>query len=149
MRFQHQNVPYGSKAESRQDAISGRVSTAVFWAPVTLQLSRAGKIRPLAYAGAARHPELPNVPTFAEQGFPTVQFHLQMLLLGPAGMAPEVTQRLSAALAAAMRTPELRAQLQVIGIEPTHGDADQTAALIAHDSASYGRMVGKLGLRQE
>jgi tripartite-type tricarboxylate transporter receptor subunit TctC len=51
-------VPYGSEAESRQDVVSGRVSTAVFWAPVTLQLVRAGQVRALAYAGSQRHPDL-------------------------------------------------------------------------------------------
>jgi tripartite-type tricarboxylate transporter receptor subunit TctC len=114
-------VPYASEAESRQDVISGRVSTAVFWAPVTLHLSRAGKVRALAYAGSQRHPDLPEVPTFAEQGFPSLEFHLQMLLLGPAGLTLEVTQRLNAALASAMRSAELRKQLQSIGIEPSSG----------------------------
>lgn len=131
-------VPYASEAESRNDVVSGRVSTAVFWAPVTLQLSRAGKIRALGYAGTARHPDLPDVPTFAEQGFPTVEFRLEMLLLGPAGLSAEITQRLSGALGASMRTAELRAQLQAIGIEPTYGNADHAAALIAQDTTRYG-----------
>jgi tripartite-type tricarboxylate transporter receptor subunit TctC len=142
-------VPYASEAESRQDVISGRVSTAVFWAPVTLQLWRAGKIRPLAYAGSSRHPDLPDVPTFAEQGYPTVNFHLEMLLLAPAGLAPEVAQRLSAAAAAAMRSSEMRAQLHAIGIEATSGGPAEAAALIAHDTASYGELITKLGLKPE
>jgi tripartite-type tricarboxylate transporter receptor subunit TctC len=142
-------VPYASEAESRQDVISGRVSTAAFWAPVTLQLWRAGKIRPLANAGAARHPALPEVPTFAEQGYPSVNFHLEMLLLGPAGLAPEVAQRLGAASAAAMRSAEMRAQLLAIGIEATWGSAAEAAALIAHDTSSYGALITRLGLKQE
>jgi tripartite-type tricarboxylate transporter receptor subunit TctC len=129
--------------------INGRVSTAVFWAPVTLQLWRAGKIRPLAYAGSARHPDLPEVPTFAEQGYPSVNFHLEMLLLGPAGLAPAITQRLSAALAASMRNSEMQAQLLSIGIEPTWGNARQAAALIAHDISSYTELIGKLNLKEE
>ena len=136
-------VPYGSEAESRQDVISGRVATAVFWAPVTLQLHRAGKIRPLAYAGATRHPELPNVPTFAEQGYPTVHFHLQMLLLAPAGLAPDIASTLSAALASAMRSTEMRAQLQAIGIEATWGGTAQTAALIAQDTSRFAPVLGR------
>ena len=142
-------VPYGSEAESRRDVISGRVSTSVFWAPVTLQLARTGRARPLAYAGARRHPDLPDVPTFAEQGFPSVVFQLQMLLLAPAGLAPDVTQRLAAALAAAMATPELRAQIQAIGIEPSFGTAEQAATLITSDTSSYGPMIRKLGMTQE
>jgi tripartite-type tricarboxylate transporter receptor subunit TctC len=142
-------VPYASEAESRQDVINGRVSTAVFWAPVTLQLWRAGKIRPLAYAGSARHPDLPEVPTFAEQGYPSVNFHLEMLLLGPAGLAPAITQRLSAALAASMRNSEMQAQLLSIGIEPTWGNARQAMALIAHDISSYTGLIGKLNLKEE
>jgi tripartite-type tricarboxylate transporter receptor subunit TctC len=142
-------VPYASEAESRQDVISGRVSTAVFWAPVTLQLWRAGKVRPLAYAGSARHPDFPDVPTFAEQGYPSVNFHLEMLLLGPAGLAPEVAQRLSAASAAAMRSSEMRIQLSAIGIEPTWGGALEAAALIANDNARYSELITRLGLKQE
>jgi tripartite-type tricarboxylate transporter receptor subunit TctC len=136
-------VPYASEAESRQDVISGRVSTAVFWAPVTLQLSRAGKVRALAYAGSQRHPDLPDVPTFAEQGFASLEFQLQMLLLGPAGLPNEVTQRLNTALARAMGTPELRAQLRSIGIEASFGDAAYTAALIAQDTLRHGPWAAK------
>jgi tripartite-type tricarboxylate transporter receptor subunit TctC len=136
-------VPYGSEAESRQDVISGRVSTAVFWAPLTLQLSRAGKIRPLGYAGTRRHPDLPEVPTFAEQGFPAVDFRLQMLVLAPAGLPADIAQRLSTAMASAMRASEMRAQLHNIGIEPAYGDAEYTAALIAHDSKNYGPWAHK------
>jgi tripartite-type tricarboxylate transporter receptor subunit TctC len=136
-------VPYASEAESRQDVISGRVATAVFWAPVTLQLARAGKVRALAYAGSQRHPDLPEVPTFAEQGFAGLQFHLQMLLLGPAGLPADVTQRLNTALANAMRGPELRAQLQAIGITPRWGDATYAAALVAHDTLHYGPWAAK------
>jgi tripartite-type tricarboxylate transporter receptor subunit TctC len=142
-------VPYGSEAESRNDVISGRVSTAVFWAPVTLQLARAGKIRVLGYAGASRHPDLPEVPTFAEQGFPTVNFHLEMLLLGPAGLAADITQRLSRALSASMRTVELQAQLQAIGVEPTYGSPEQAAALIAQDTARFRPAPNRPGFKPE
>jgi tripartite-type tricarboxylate transporter receptor subunit TctC len=131
-------VPYGSEAESRQDVVSGRVSTAVFWAPVTLQLVRAGQVGALAYAGSQRHPDLPDVPTFAEQGFAQLQFQLQMLLLAPAGVPAAVAQRISSALASAMHTPDLRAQLQGMGIEPSFGDAASTAALITQDIQRYG-----------
>jgi tripartite-type tricarboxylate transporter receptor subunit TctC len=138
-------VPYASEAESRQDVISGRVSSAVFWAPVTLQLLRAGKIRPLAYAGTTRHPDLPDVPTFAEQGYPAVNFHLQMLMLAPAGLAPDITVKLSESLATAMSSTEMRAQLKTIGIEATWGGAAQAAALIADDTSRFGQQVRKSG----
>jgi tripartite-type tricarboxylate transporter receptor subunit TctC len=142
-------VPYASEAESRQDVISGRVSTAVFWAPVTLQLQRAGKVRALAYAGSQRHPDLPDVPTFTEQGFAGLQFHLQMLVLGPAGLPADVTQRLGTALASAMRAPELRAQLQAIGIEASFGDARYAAALIAQDTQRYGPWASKANAQSD
>ncbi len=142
-------VPYGSEAESRQDIVSGRVSTAVFWAPVTMQLLQAGKIRPLAYAGTVRHPDLPDVPTFAEQGYPTVNFHLQMLMLAPAGLAPDITAKLSESLAAAMRSTEMRGQLKAIGIEPTWGGAAQAAALIADDTSRFGQQVRKTGTKPD
>jgi tripartite-type tricarboxylate transporter receptor subunit TctC len=134
-------VPYASEAESRQDVISGRVSSAVFWPPVTMQLLRAGKIRPLAYAGTTRHPDFPDVPTFTEQGYPSVVFHLQMLMLAPAGLAPDITAKLSESLSTAMRSTEMRAQLKAIGIEPTWGGAAQTAALIADDTSRFGQQV--------
>jgi tripartite-type tricarboxylate transporter receptor subunit TctC len=108
-----------------------------------LQLQRAGKIRPLAYAGTNRHADFPDVPTFAEQGYPTVDFHLQMLMLAPAGLAPDITLKLSAALANAMRSTELRAQLQAIGIEPTWGGAASAAALIAQDTSRFAPVLSK------
>jgi tripartite-type tricarboxylate transporter receptor subunit TctC len=72
-----------------------------------------------------------------------------MLLLAPAGLAPEIAQRLSAASAAAMRSSEMRAQLHAIGIQANWGGAAEAAALIAHDTASYGELITKLGLKPE
>ena len=142
-------APYRNEAESRADVLSGRVSTAVFWAPVAVPLVRAGRLRALAYAGATRHALLPEVPTFAELGYGAVQLQLEMLLLAPAGLPPDTAQRLSDALREAALGSQLKAELLAIGITPHHGTAAQTATLIDNDARSLGQTVRQLGLKQD
>ena len=100
-------VPYRNEAESRIDVLSGRVSTAVFWAPVAVPMVQAGRLTALAYAGATRHPLLPEVPTFTEVGAKDMDIGAWYGFFAPAGTPREVVARLNAAVAGMLTNQEL------------------------------------------
>ncbi len=80
------NVPYRG-GEGRADLLGGRVHINVAPVPQMLPLVREGKVRPLAYTGPRRSPDLPDVPTMTESGLPQVGFDpdVWMAIFAPAG----------------------------------------------------------------
>jgi tripartite-type tricarboxylate transporter receptor subunit TctC len=79
---------------------------------------KAGKMRPIAVTGVKRHPLLPDVPTFEElglRGFDGVQWYG---IVGPAGMAPEITRQLNTEINKALADPKLRERLSAEALEP-------------------------------
>jgi tripartite-type tricarboxylate transporter receptor subunit TctC len=67
---------------------------------------KAGKLRPIAIAGATRDPELPDVPTVIEAGYPKLQAPFWLGVVAPAGTPPAIVKKLNAALRDALNDPK-------------------------------------------
>jgi len=102
LKFIHYNTstPYS-------DLISGQIS-GIFEAvlPVIGNV-KSGRLRVLAISGTSRYPQLPDVPTFAEAGYPSYDPMVWIGLLAPAGTPPQIINRMSAAIAQVAKTPEI------------------------------------------
>ena len=123
------------------DLINGLVSMAIIPSTVAIPQVQAGKLRALANTSDKRSPQLPDVPTIAEAGFPDVTvlswygFHV------PAGTPRDVIQRISAAAGAAAATPEVQGRLAAAGGEAGFlGTADFVAFMQA-DAERWGRFA--------
>jgi len=123
------------------DLINNLVSMAIIPSTVAIPQVQAGKLRALANTSDKRSPQLPDVPTIAEAGYPDVTvlswygFHV------PAGTPREAIQRLSAAVGAAAAAPEVQARLAAAGGEAGFlGTADFTAFMRA-DAERWGRFA--------
>ena len=68
------SVPYRGGEQARADLLGGRVHINIAPVPTLLPLIREGKVRPLAYTGPRRSPDLPDVPTMIESGLPQVGY---------------------------------------------------------------------------
>ena len=68
------NLPYRGGEQARADLLGGRVHINIAPAPQLISLIQDGKMRPLAYTGRKRSPDLPDVPTMTESGYPQVGF---------------------------------------------------------------------------
>ncbi len=84
---------------------------------VLLAHIQAGKIRALAVTSEKRIPQLPNLPTFAEAGYPQLTENLWTGLLAPAGTPTPIIQKLSSALGEALKTPEVEKAYQKLDVE--------------------------------
>jgi tripartite-type tricarboxylate transporter receptor subunit TctC len=91
---------------------------------------RAGKLRALAVTGNARLSALPGVPTLQEQGLAPLEVSSWWGIVGPAGMAPPVVQRLNAVAHAALGEETLRSSLASITVEPSPGTPEAFGAHI-------------------
>jgi tripartite-type tricarboxylate transporter receptor subunit TctC len=140
------HVPYRGGALSLQDVAAGQV-------PITMTdyaggggMIRAGKVRPLAVANTTRLPQLPDVPTFGELGYPGVVADAFGGLVVPAKTPPEIVARLHAAVQAAVNDPVVKARLVEIGYEPVGNTPQQFAAMLQQENARWGKLIRELNI---
>jgi tripartite-type tricarboxylate transporter receptor subunit TctC len=124
-----------------QDMLGGQLDVMTPGLAAALPHIRSGKVKPLAVTGLARHPLLPNVPTFEEsglKGFDGVQWYG---IVGPAKMSPEVTKKLSDEIGKALAAPALQERLTAEAIEPMPMSPAQFGAYIQSELERYGTLA--------
>ena len=130
VEFTH--VPYRGSAPALTDTISGTLPAIMESLPIALPHLRAGRLRPLATSEAERSPALPDVPTFAEAGFPAATATNWFGFSLPAGVAQEIVARWDAELAALLADAGVVERFAAIGVRPGRlGPAEYTALVRA------------------
>ena len=115
-------VPYKSGSESTTALMSGQVQGTSEASIVSLpHLQHGGKIKALATTWTRRIAAYPDLPTAVEQGFKEVQIAHWAGVHAPAGVSPEIMDKLAAAVDASMKNPAIVARLRPLGIEPIGG----------------------------
>jgi len=112
------HVPYKGTAAAQVDLLAGRVQIMFDSLSSGLVNAKSGKVKALAVTSPKRWPMSPELPTLEEIGLPETDMMAVFGLLAPAGTPKAVIDRLSAALLAGMRTPDVRARINQIGAEP-------------------------------
>jgi tripartite-type tricarboxylate transporter receptor subunit TctC len=135
------HVPYKGTGPAMIDLVTGRIPVILDGLPSQLSNIQAGTIRPLAAMSTARSPKLPDVPTMAEAGYPTVLGGLWFGLSGPAGLSKDVVDRLSAELAKINTDPTFLDRLQSFGIISTPLRNDDYVKFIQFEISRYGRIA--------
>ena len=135
------HIPYRGSAPAVQDLLGRRVAAMVLPVHTALPLATDGRIRLLAVGSPARVPAAPDTPTFAEAGLPGVEVDLWYGLLGPAGLPPDLVQRLNAILNAWLAQPATREAFAAQGMTPSGGPPAAFAALIARDLRRWAAVI--------
>lgn len=143
------HIPYKSAAFAYPDMISGSVTMIFDALPSAIQYIRTGKVRPVAMMSDQRTPLLPDVPTFAESGYPGVTLRLWVGLHGPAGLPPAIVQRLNDALAKALVAPDLRERYASVGADPLPMPAREFGAMVRDDVATLAKTIESAGIKPE
>ncbi|MBX9751094.1 MAG: tripartite tricarboxylate transporter substrate binding protein [Roseococcus sp.] len=135
------HVPYRGSAPALTDTISGQIPSIMESLPIALPHLRGGRLRALATSEATRPASLPDIPTFAEQGFPQVTSSNWFGFSAPAGLPPEITARWDAEIAAALADPAVVERFTAIGVRPgAEGPAGYTA-LIASELTRWRAVI--------
>src|SRR5215831_16731631 len=106
------HVPYRGASLAVADLIAGHVPVTSTTLTTAATQIKAGKARALAVTSLKRIPEFPDVPTFAELGFPELTASIWFSLSGPAGMPPEIVNRLNAEVRRVLKLPDVRERLR-------------------------------------
>lgn len=107
---------------------------------------QAAKLKGLGVASAKRAAVTPNVPTYAEAGFPVFEAASWVGVFAPSNTPPDVIAKLNATIEQVMKDPELRQKLTAIGFDPIEGTQAQAESYYKSEVAKWGKMVKTLGL---
>lgn len=135
------HVPYQGTGPSKADLVAGRVDVKIEAYATSRALVQDGRLTVLAVTGKERAPDLPNVPTIAESGYPGYESRYWMGVLGPTGMPPDVVAKLEKAFVTASKMPSVAKQLKPQSIEPQGLPAKDLEALIKKEIAKWAEVI--------
>jgi tripartite-type tricarboxylate transporter receptor subunit TctC len=110
---------------------------------------RSGKVRALAVSSAKRHPQVPDVPTVAEQGYRGYEVISWYGLLAPAGTPKPVVALLNRETVKILKTAEVRDRMAADGAEPVSSTPEELAAYIRSETARWAKVVRESGATAE
>lgn len=144
-RFNH--VPYRGAAPALNDLLAGTVESMVIDLPSGAEHLRSGRIKPLAVCSAARHPDLPGVPTVQEAlGLRGFEAFAWQGLVAPARTPDAVAARLTAELAAALADTAVTDRMRGLGLEPLAGGPDEFKAHMEAERAVWVPLIKERGI---
>jgi len=138
------NVPYAGGAPALTAVIAGQAD--VLFDLVRTRV-KSGELRALAITGASRDPDLADVPTLAETGYPAVTSTSGTGIVGPARMPKEIVASLNGKLNELLRMPDTQARLKSLGFVPKSGPPEEFGAWAAQERQRWTRVVKESGAK--
>ena len=131
------HVPYRSAGPAISDLIGGQVPLMFGPSPVVVPLVQAGRLRPLAFTGLKRTPQLPNVPTVDEAGIKGYESTGWYGLYGPRGMPRPIVDKLNAAVRQMVQSQDVRDRFTALNLEPVGSTPEEFAKFLKEDYERY------------
>jgi len=143
------HVPYKGPAPAMQDVMGGQVDCGFLAGPTVLPHVRSGKLVALAVSGSRRSSLLPEVPTVAESGFAGFDASFSLVLFAPRGTPAPVIQAMHAAMASALKMPDVVEKLRQSEQEVVATSPADTVTRLTNDSNKWGEVARRINLRLE
>jgi len=140
------HVPYRGAGPALNDAIAGQVDAITDNLSSTLPHLQEGRLRPLAVLGAERSKVLPDVPTYAELGFPEMGTGGWFGLVAPAGTPQSIVERLNQAVQQALQREDVIKQLKGQGMIPMRMSVSEADRYVKSEVARWGQLMQAAGI---
>jgi len=141
------HVPHKGAGPAALAVLSGEPPIGSLAVTAPIGFIRAGQLRALAISSATRNPQLPDVPTFTELGYPQIQDYTWVGFFAPAGTPQEIVQKLNDAMNRAIRAPDVRDKLEQLLFEPVGGTPQQFSEYVRAEVAKWGAVVKQTGAK--
>ena len=139
------HVPFKETSSLYQSVANGEVTWALGSLGSAGALIQSGRLRVLAIADTQRSAAMPDVPTLAEAGGPSVSVPTWVALFAPAGTSPQVVNRIRESVHIALDTPEVRSKLMGFGFLPAKASGAEVSDWIRNDQVHYTALVKQTG----
>lgn len=127
------HVPYKGSAPAMTDLIGGQIPLTFDTNVASMPMIAAGKVKAIAVTSLQRYPQLPNVPTIAESGYPGFEMVPWIVVVAPKGLPPDVQRKLSAALEDTLKNKDINAELVKTGVQVQFEPASAYATRVAKE----------------
>jgi tripartite-type tricarboxylate transporter receptor subunit TctC len=141
------HVPYKGAGPAYIDLIAGQTNAMFALELSVAPFVKSGKIRPIAAASAKRTAASPDLPTFAEAGFPGFEATSWIAMVAPAATSGDIINRLNAATARVIQSPSVREKFATQGAEPVGDSPPEFAAYLRSEVAKWAKVVKASGAR--
>jgi tripartite-type tricarboxylate transporter receptor subunit TctC len=135
------HVPYRGTAPLTTDLLGGQVHVGMDFMPTYVPLVNDGKLRALAVTSSERAPELPNVMTVAEAGFPGFEATAWYAIVAPVGMPADIVQKINAATNDYLKSEKGKAQLVQFSMQAAGGTPEDLKAYVASELKKWGPII--------
>ncbi len=142
-------ITYKSTSDAIADVLANRVQIWFTTMATGVPLAKGGKVRVLGVAGSKRAPVLPDVPTMAEAGFPTLDVSASFYILAPAATPKPVIATLNREIGKALASQDVKDKLAASGVELKGGTPEEAGAMLKNEVAMWGKVVKESGAKAE
>ena len=141
------HVPYRGGAPAVAAAAAGDVHLTFANFSDALVWMQSGKLRPIALTSARRFPQAPEIPTIAESGVPGFDVTGWSGLFAPAGTPPAVIERIAKVLRPALKSPDMKKRMDLVGAEPGGNSPAEFGKQVAEDARKWRDFVRTSGIQ--
>ncbi len=141
------HVPYKGGGPAMTDVMAGQIETMFTPLSTALPFAKAGRLRVLAVASRQRSVHMPNVPTFAESGFPNFYMEEAWGVFGPAHMLPAAARRLHTEIVKVLQKPDIVERITAQGVDVTPTTPEQLRTYIVGEIKKYREVIQRAGIK--
>jgi tripartite-type tricarboxylate transporter receptor subunit TctC len=143
------HVPFKGVAAALAETVGDRIDVTLSSVGGAVGHVKAGRVRPLAVSGKARSPQLPDVPTFAESGYPDYDMLYRFGMMAPTGTPPAVINLLQQEIAKAVVKPRVREFLAAQGAFPVASTPADYGHIIEREIKTWKGVIDRAGVKAE
>ena len=143
------HVPFTGAAPAVQATVGNHTPVAFTALPSSLAAIQAGQVRAIGIAATERAAQIPDVPTFAEQGLAGQEADTLTGIVAPAGTPKEIVELLASEIKKSVARPDVKAKLAKLGFNPVANTPDEWTARIKLEIDKWGKVVRDANLRIE
>jgi tripartite-type tricarboxylate transporter receptor subunit TctC len=145
------SIPYRGGEQARTDLLGGRVHINIAPVPNLLSLIQEGRVRALAFTGPQRSPDLPDVPTMIESGYPEVGFNPDawLGLFAPASTPADIVAKLNREFNEVVQSPEAKATLTKLGFDPKAATPEEFRDFFHAELKKWPPLLHAAGIKPE
>lgn len=142
-------ITYKGTPDAIADVIENRVQIWFTTMATGTPLAKAGKVRVLGVAGKKRAAVLPDVPTMAEAGFPTLDVSASFYVLAPAATPKPIVATLNREIVKALGAQDVKDKLATAGVELNSTTPEEAGALLKNEVAGWSKVVKESGIEMK